>query len=72
MADKKIPSDNSSLLRYASFATQLTVVLVLAVYGGRWLDTKAGFNSPLFVWLLPLFLLVGMLIKLVRDLSKKS
>lgn len=68
---EKPPSYNG-LMQYAGFAMQLTVVLLLAVYGGSWLDQKAGFRKPLFVWLLPLFLLVGMLIKLVRDLSKKS
>jgi len=66
------PPSYNGLMQYAGFATQLVVVLLLAVYGGTWLDKKAGFRKPLFVWLLPLFLLIGMLIKLVRDLSKKS
>lgn len=70
MPDK--PPSYNGLMQYAGFATQLVVVLLLAVYGGIWLDKKAGFRKPLFVWLLPLFLLIGMLIKLVRDLSKKS
>lgn len=70
MAAKK-PSSNDSLMRYAGLATQWMIVMLLALYGGSWLDKKVHFQSPVFVWVLPLFFLVAMLIKLVRDLFKK-
>lgn len=70
MAAKK-PSSYDSLMQYAGLATQWMVVMLLALYGGNWLDKKAHFQNPVFVWVLPLFFLVAMLIKLVRDLFKK-
>lgn len=58
-------------MQYAGFAAQLAAGLLLAVYGGRWADKQAGMRIPLFIWLFPLLLLIGMLIKVVKDTSKK-
>lgn len=58
-------------MRYAGFATQLAVGLLLAVYAGKWLDTKTGTGIPILIWLLPLLLLIGILIKVVKDTSNK-
>lgn len=58
-------------MQYAGFAAQLAAGLLLAVYVGMWIDKRAGINIPLLIWLLPLLLLIGMLIKVVKDTSKK-
>ena len=63
--------DNSTLMQYAGFAAQLAVGLLLAVYAGMWLDKQAGLSIPIMIWLLPLLLLIVMLIKVVKDTSKK-
>lgn len=63
--------NSKSLMQYAGFAAQLVVGLLLAVYAGLWLDKRTGINIPIFIWLLPLLLLIGMLIKVVKDTSKK-
>ena len=62
---------NNTLLQYAGFAAQLAVGLLLAVYAGKWVDGKTGSSVPVFIWLLPLLLLIGILIKVVKDTSKK-
>ena len=66
--DKKT---NNSLMQYAGFAAQLAVGLILAVYAGMWLDKQTGIKIPIFIWLLPLVILVAMLFKVVKDTSKK-
>jgi len=58
-------------MQYAGFAAQLAVGLLLAVYAGMWLDKRIAISIPLLIWLLPLLLLIGMLIKVVKDTSKK-
>jgi hypothetical protein len=61
----------NSLLQYAGFAFQLAAALLIAVYAGYWLDGKAAFRIPVFIWSLPLLLLIAILIKVVRDTSNK-
>jgi len=64
--------DNKKLLfKYAGFAIQLLVALGIAVYTGLWIDKKAKLSNPLWVWLLPLVLLVLMIVKVIKDTSKK-
>ena len=58
-------------MQYAGFAAQLAVGLILAVYAGMWLDKQTGIKIPIFIWLLPLVILVAMLFKVVKDTSKK-
>ena len=59
-------------MQYAGLAVQLAAGLLLAVYAGIWLDKWIGFGIPLLIWLLPLLLLIGMMIKVIRDTSKKK
>jgi putative effector of murein hydrolase LrgA (UPF0299 family) len=59
------------LLQYAGFAFQLALALLLAVYAGHWLDKKLALGVPICIWSLPLLLLIGILIKVVRDTSNK-
>ena len=58
-------------MQYAGFAAQLAVGLILAVYAGMWLDKRIDIGIPLLIWLLPLLLLIAMLLKVVKDTSKK-
>lgn len=62
---------DTSLLRYAGMATQLLVGLLLTVYAGKWLDERMQVHQPVFIWVLPLVLLTGMLVKMIKDTSKK-
>ena len=62
---------NNPLMQYAGYAAQLAVGLGLAVWGGLWADRKINIGFPLLIWLLPLLLLIAMMIKVVKDTSKK-
>jgi hypothetical protein len=63
---------NSSLMQYAGLATQLLVSLGLAVWIGNGVDKKINFTIPIFIWLLPLLVLIAILVKVVKDTSSKK
>jgi hypothetical protein len=62
---------NNLLLQYAGVATQLMVSLALAIYAGNWVDKKISLRFPLFLWVLPLIVLIALFIKVLKDTSKK-
>ncbi len=59
------------LMQYAGFAAQLAIGLLFAVYAGIWCDKKLALGFPLFIWSLPLLLLIALLVKAVKDTTKK-
>ncbi len=58
------------LLQYAGFAAQLIIALGISVAIGLWIDKKYFHATPWFVWLLPLIILIGLIIKVIKDTSK--
>ena len=65
--------NNKNLLaQYFGFAAQLLLGLGLMVYGGMWFDKKISIGFPLLVWLLPLLLIIAMIVKVIKDTSKKN
>ena len=68
--DRKKFGDNL-LLRYAGMAFQFLVVIGITVYAGYKADQWLALAFPVFVWLLPLIVITGLIIKVVRDTSKK-
>ena len=65
----KPPND---LLRYAGLGGQILVSLGLAVFAGLKLDQWIGMPFPLLVWLLPLVVVSLMIVKLIKETSKKK
>lgn len=63
--------NNQLVWQYAGLATQLLVGLGLMLWVGGKLDGYFGWESPYLVWILPLLLLLGVLIKVMRDTSKR-
>jgi len=57
-------------MKYAGLASQLLVSLGLAVYAGLWIDKHFIKSIPIFVWLLPLLVLIGTIIRIIKDTSK--
>lgn len=57
-------------MRYAGLATQLLVLLGLAVWGGMKLDQRLHFRA-LFVIILPVVALTISLFQLIRSLNNK-
>mgnify|MGYP000951411789 CR=1 FL=1 len=62
---------NKILWKYASMATQFFVAIALGVFAGIKLDEWIQISFPLFVWLLPLLMILGMIIKVLTDTNKK-
>jgi hypothetical protein len=69
---KQPPDNKTLLLQYAGLGAQLLVLLGLAIFAGLKLDQKFQFSFPVLVWALPLLVLVGMMVKAIRDTSKKN
>ena len=60
------------LLRYAGMGAQILVSLGLAVFIGLKLDAWIRTPFPVLVWLLPLLVIIGMIIKTIKDTSKQK
>ncbi len=69
--DKKKASNNL-LWKYAGFATQLTVALVIAVFAGIKLDAALKFKNPIVVWVLPLLIILVLIYKVIKDTAPKK
>ncbi len=67
----KQPQNRNLLLQYFTFAWQLLAGLGLSVYLGIVVDKWLKTSMPLLVWILPLLVLTGMMIKVIRDTTKK-
>ena len=65
-------SDNNILLRYAGLGAQILVSLGLALFIGLKLDAWIRFSFPVLVWVLPLLVILGMMIKTIKDTSKRK
>lgn len=64
--------NNNLLWKYAGLATQFLVGIGIAVYAGLKLDEWLKIKMPLAVWVLPLLLILGVIIKIVKDTAKKK
>ena len=64
-------NSNKFLLQYAGLAFQLIVSLCIAVYGGMKLDEWLKTKIPILVWVLPLIVIIALLVKIIKDTSKK-
>ncbi|MEO6818152.1 MAG: AtpZ/AtpI family protein [Ginsengibacter sp.] len=62
---------NSELMRYAGMGTQFLVAIGLGIFFGLKLDEWLHLPFPLLVWLLPLVIIIGLIIKLIIETSKK-
>jgi Mn2+/Fe2+ NRAMP family transporter len=62
---------NRELMQYAGMGAQFLVSIALGIFIGLKLDEWLNFSFPLLVWLLPLFVITGLIIKIVKDTSKK-
>lgn len=64
--------DPKPFLQYASLATQLLVSFAFAAFGGKWLDLKFFSRKPIFIWILPLLVGIGLIIKVIKDTDNKT
>ncbi|MCO6497003.1 MAG: AtpZ/AtpI family protein [Chitinophagaceae bacterium] len=62
---------NKTLMRYASMGSQFFVAIGAGVWGGLKLDEWLKISFPLLVWLLPLILIIGIILKIILETNKK-
>ncbi len=62
---KKFP-----IWKYAGMATQFLAGLGLGVFIGIKADKWLHFKVPVLVWLLPLLIITGVIVKIIKDTSK--
>ncbi len=68
-----MPENNPKpFLQYASLATQLMVSFAFAAFGGKWLDLKFFSRKPVFIWILPLLVGIGLILKVIKDTEHKT
>ena len=72
MKETNRDNNNKILLRYAGMGAQILVSLGLAVFIGLKLDAWINTSFPILVWLLPLLVIIGMIIKTIKDTSRQK
>ncbi len=56
--------------RYAGLTAQFLSAIGISLFMGYSADKWLKWNFPLFVWLLPLLVITGMIVSIIRDQSK--
>lgn len=69
---KKYKRTSAYLLTYSGLAMQLMAALGLAVFLGLKTDGWLNLNFHLFAFVLPLLVITGLLVRVVKDTSKKK
>ena len=70
LSDRK--ESNRQLMRYAGMAAQFMVSIGLGIFLGLKLDKWLNISFPLLVWVLPLLLIIGIIIKIIIETSEKK
>lgn len=66
-----MPQPGNNIMRYAGMATQFLVAIGVAVFIGLQLDKCLNWRIPIWIWVLPLLVIIAMIIGVIRDSSKK-
>jgi len=77
MSVKQSPNNDAkkssqSLMRYMGLATQFFVSIGVGLWLGSIIDDYFSIKAPLFIWVLPLLIVVSSLIKIIIDTNKKK
>jgi hypothetical protein len=62
---------NRELMHYAGMGAQFLVSIGVGIFLGIKSDEWLNFSFPLLVWLLPLLIITGLILKIIKDTSKK-
>jgi hypothetical protein len=63
---------NTTLMKYAGMATQFLVSIGISVYLGYKLDGWLHISFPVFVWTIPLLVIIVMLYKVIKETNSKK
>lgn len=69
---KNIGKKTSNILKYAGLGYQLAAVIIVSLYGGRYLDKLCKLDKPYITIVLTFVLLSGYMYKLYLELIKKK
>lgn len=69
MIDRK--ESNNQLIKYAGLGAQFLISIALGIFIGLKIDERLHFSFPLLVWLLPLLIIIGIILKIIKDTDKK-
>jgi len=72
LPNKDAKKSSQSLLRYMGLATQFFISIGVGLWLGSLIDDYFSFKKPLFIWVLPLLIVVSSLIKIIIDTNKKD
>lgn len=62
---------NRELMKYAGMGMQFLVSIAIGVWIGLKADEWLNFSFPLLVWITPLFIIIGLIVKIIKDTSGK-
>ena len=62
---------NRELITYAGMGAQFLVSIGVGIFIGMKLYKWLHFSIPLLVWIMPLLIIIGLIIKIIKDTSKK-
>jgi hypothetical protein len=65
-------NNNRDLLKYAGLTTQIFAGLGLAIFIGIKADKWLHISFPVFVWVLPLIVIVSLIIKLIKETNRRK
>lgn len=70
--NKDAKKSSQPLMRYMGLATQFFVSIGVGLWLGSLIDDYFSIKGPLFIWVLPLLIVVSSLIKIIIDTNKKN
>lgn len=67
----KEKNNNRLLYQYAGMAFQMLAAIGFGVFAGIQADKWINTPVPILLWVLPLLIVIAMIVKAVKDTSKK-
>ena len=67
--DKK---NSVSIMQYASMGTQFLIGIGIGVFIGLKADQWLKLKIPILVWILPLLIIIGFILKLIKATAKRK
>ncbi len=64
--------NDQSLMKYAGMTAQFFISIGIGLFAGLKIDKWCKFKTPLFIWVLPLLIIVGLIIMLIKETTHKK
>ncbi len=72
LKDQRAADNRRELFRYAGLSSQVCVSVGLSIFIGIKADKWVALSFPIFSWALPLLVIVVLIVKLVKETSRKK